>query len=123
MRHPEWGRSHRHLRRDTHRTVPSDRHAIAVELVVLVVATLPRAQVAEALDELDGLNPFHLLEAQLKLVAEPQWRTVQLIERLAVHLVSEERLMVLHVFNVVHIVVASALATGREGVEDDPACL
>src|SRR5215471_13187630 len=49
--------------------VTSNRHAIAVELVVLVVATLPRAQVREAFDELDGLNPLHLLEAQLELVA------------------------------------------------------
>src|SRR5215469_1568016 len=104
-------------------TMPSDRHAIAVELVVLVVATLPFAQVAEALDELDGLNPLHLLEAQLKLVAEPQRRTVQLVERRTVHLIGEEGQMVPHVFDVVCIIVASALATRREGVEDDPARL
>src|SRR5262245_61189888 len=51
---------------------PSDRLAIAVELVVLVVATLPRTQVCEALDELDGLDPLDVLEAQLKFVTQPQ---------------------------------------------------
>src|SRR5262249_60192550 len=102
--------------------VPSDRHAIAVEFVVLVIATLPRTQVAEALDELDGLDPLHLFEAQLELIAQPQRRTVQLIERLTVHLVGEEGQVVPHVVDVVRIVVASALTTGPERVEDGPAC-
>ena len=48
--------------------VPSDRHAVAIELMVLVEATLPPAEVLEALDELDGLDPFHLLEAEFEFV-------------------------------------------------------
>src|SRR5262252_7126157 len=56
--------------------VPSDRHAVAIELVVLVEATLPSAQVLEALDEFDRLDPLDLLEPQLEFVAEPQRRAV-----------------------------------------------
>src|SRR6516164_7660193 len=56
--------------------VPSDRHAVAIELVVLVESTLPPAQVLKALDELDGLDPLDHLEAQLDLVSQPQGRAV-----------------------------------------------
>lgn len=48
--------------------VVSDRRAVAEELLILVVASLAEAEVLEALDELDGLDPLHLLEAELVLV-------------------------------------------------------
>src|SRR5215471_9681592 len=67
-----------------------DRHAVAEVLMVFVVAALPCAEMGEALDELDGLNPLDHLEAQLELVAQPQRSAVQLVERLAVHLVGED---------------------------------
>src|SRR5215470_1225932 len=69
--------------------MPLYGHAVAEVLMVLVVAALPRAEMGEALDELDGLDPLDHLEAQLELVAQPQRSAVQLVERLAVHLVGE----------------------------------
>jgi hypothetical protein len=44
--------------------------------MVLVVAALSRAEMSEALDELDSLDPFDLLEAELKLVSQPERGTV-----------------------------------------------
>src|SRR5215469_1979542 len=97
--------------------VPSDGHAVAEVLMVLVVAALPGAEMGEALDELDGLDPFDHLEAQLELVAQPQRSAVQLVERLAVHLVGEDGQVVAHVLDLVSVVVQSALWALGEGVK------
>src|SRR5262249_61080495 len=64
--------------------MPLDRHAVAEVLMVLVVAALPGAEMGEALDELDGLDPFDLLEAKLKLLGRPQRRAVTRSGTLAV---------------------------------------
>src|SRR5262245_46871893 len=50
--------------------MPLDRHAVAEVFMVFVVAALPCAEMGEALDEFDGLDPFDHLEAQLELVAQ-----------------------------------------------------
>lgn len=44
-----------------------DRHAIAEEFMVLIVAALTGAEVLEVLDELDGLDPLHHLEPEFVL--------------------------------------------------------
>lgn len=49
--------------------VDSHRHAIAEELLVFVISALAGAQLREALDELNGLDPLHLFEPKLALVA------------------------------------------------------
>src|SRR5262249_14443450 len=64
----------------------SDGITPAVVLVVLVEPALSGSEFGERFDEPDGLYPLHLLEAQLELVAETKWRSVQLGQRLAVHL-------------------------------------
>lgn len=45
-----------------HRVGQLDRHAVSIELMVLVVATLPRAQVPIVAHELNGPDPLNLLE-------------------------------------------------------------
>ncbi|HEY7873471.1 MAG TPA: DUF2945 domain-containing protein [Rudaea sp.] len=49
----------------------SNRHPIAVEFVVLVVAAQARAEIGEIMDELDCRDPFDHLEPQLILAAQP----------------------------------------------------
>ena len=49
-----------------------ERLAVADELVVGVVASMPAADLAEVRDELDPLDPLDLLEAELSFVAQPQ---------------------------------------------------
>lgn len=41
----------------------SDRHAVSVEFVILVVATFARAKIGEIVYELNGCNPLDHLEA------------------------------------------------------------
>src|SRR6185436_17603687 len=55
----------------------SDRLAVAVELVILVVAPLACPEVSEVAHEFDRCNPLHHLEAQLVLAAQPQRCAVQ----------------------------------------------
>ena len=49
----------------------SDRHAVTVEFVVLVVAPLARPKVGEIRDELDRFDPLDVLEAQFVLAPKP----------------------------------------------------
>src|SRR4249919_1084687 len=69
---------------------PSDRHAIAVELVVLVVATWSGAQIGVVFDELDLRDPLDHLEAEFVLAAQPQRRAMQHAQRCTVHLVGQQ---------------------------------
>jgi hypothetical protein len=48
----------------------SDGLPVAEELVVLVVAAVAASELGVVGDELDSLDPFHLFEAELDLVAE-----------------------------------------------------
>jgi hypothetical protein len=45
--------------------------------MILVVATVPAADLGEVRDELDSLDPLHLLEAELDLIAR---RATEMIE-------------------------------------------
>src|SRR6185437_5307552 len=54
-----------------HYAARSNRHPVAVEFVVLVVAALARAEIGEVMDELDCRDPFDHLEPQLILAAQP----------------------------------------------------
>jgi hypothetical protein len=54
----------------------SDGLAVAEEFVVLVVAAVATADVVEVGDELDTLDPCDEFEAELDLVAQPQWGAV-----------------------------------------------
>src|SRR5262249_5829184 len=89
--------------------MPPDRPAVSEVLMVFVVAALPCAEMGEALDELDGLDPLDHLEAQLEFVSQPERGAVQLVERLAVHLVGEDGQVVAHVRDLVSVVVQPAL--------------
>ncbi len=77
----------------------------------------------EARDQLDGLHPLDLLEAELELVAQAERCPVDLEQRFAVHLVGEDRLLVAHVLDPVAVVVEArprCLGPLAEGVEDHP---
>jgi hypothetical protein len=51
--------------------LPPDGLPVAEELVIFVVAAVPAADLGEVRDELDTLDPLHLLEAELDLIAQP----------------------------------------------------
>src|SRR5262245_66679385 len=86
----------------------SDRITPAVVFVVLVESALSGGNVGERLHEPDGLHPLHLLESQLELVAQADRRSMILRQSLAVHLVREDGLGVVHVPDAVNVVVAPA---------------
>ena len=69
----------------------SDRHPVAIELVVLVVAALSGAEVPEVVQELYGRKPLHHLEAQLVLAAQPYRSAVQHADRGVVHVDGQHR--------------------------------
>ena len=48
----------------------SNRHAVTIELVVLIIAALASAEVGEVVHELDGRDPLDHLEAQLVLTSQ-----------------------------------------------------
>src|SRR5262245_53197454 len=73
--------------------------------MVLVVAALSRAEMSEALNELDALDPLDLLEAELEFVSQAERGAVQFVERLAVHFVREDGQLVSHVLDLVSVVV------------------
>ncbi len=52
----------------------SNRHTVAVEFVVLIVAAVAGAQVGKVMNEFDRDDPFDHLEAELVLAAQPQRR-------------------------------------------------
>src|SRR5215470_13343196 len=85
-------------------SVSSDWIAPAVVLVVFVESALPRGDVTERFDEPDGLHPLYLLEAQLELVAQAKRGSMNLLQRLSVHLVREDGLRVVHVPDPVNVV-------------------
>src|SRR5262249_1062724 len=82
----------------------SDVRQLAEVLMVLVVAALPLAEGLVALAELDLPDPLDHLEAELVLDPQPQGRPVQRLERLAVHLVGQQRLGVHEVLQRVAVV-------------------
>ena len=47
----------------------SNRHPVAVEFVVLIVAAVAGAEIGEVVDELDCRDPLYHLETQLVLAA------------------------------------------------------
>jgi hypothetical protein len=62
--------------------------------VVLIAAALAVAERLVALDELVRPDPLDPLEVKLVLDLQPHGRPVLLAERLAVHLVGQERMQV-----------------------------
>src|SRR5262249_13677016 len=97
----------------------SDRITPPVVFVVLVESALSGGNVGERFHEPDGLHPLHLLESQLELVAQAVRRSMILIQSLAVHLVREDGLGVVHVPDAVNVVVSPAalIRSVREGDE------
>ena len=98
---------------------PSDGHAVPEEIVVFVVATLSRAQVVKAIHEFDGFDPLNHLESQLVLAPQPQRGPVEDGQGLPIHLVREQRELMSHVVNAMHVVVAPAFTALGKGVEND----
>jgi hypothetical protein len=49
----------------------SNRHAVSIEFVILVIATLAGAEVREIVDELDRRDPLDHLEPELVFTAQP----------------------------------------------------
>ena len=67
------------------------------------------------MNEFDRDDPFDHLEAELVLAAQPQRRAMQDADRLAVHLVGEDRQFVAHVLDLVNVIIAPAIgAVGQE---------
>ena len=56
----------------------SDGLSVPEEFVFLMVPAVAAADVGEVGDELQALDPLHLLEPELRLVAQPQGRAVAL---------------------------------------------
>jgi hypothetical protein len=101
----------------------SNRFPITVELMILVVAALTGPKMGKVVDELDRGNPFHLLETELIFTPQSQGRAVQHADRLAIHVIREDRQRVTHIGNLVYIVVSAALTAIRERIEDKIACI
>src|SRR5215471_15780437 len=92
----------------------SNRHAVAVEFVILVVAPLAGPEVSEILNEIDGFDPLDVFEAQFVLAAKPQRRSVQYADRLSIHFIGQKCQMVRHVFETMDIVIPAAFASFGE---------
>ena len=69
----------------------SDRHAITVELVVLIITALACAEISEVMHEFDRCDPLDHLETQLIFASQPQRSAMQYADGRAVHLVGEDR--------------------------------
>jgi hypothetical protein len=67
----------------------SNRHAIPVKLVVLAIAALSGAEIAEVAHEVDGCNPFDHFEAQLVFAAKPQGGAMQNAYWFTIHFVGK----------------------------------
>src|SRR5437764_538113 len=107
----------------------SDVGQLAEVLVVLGEPAFTLADRPDSSDELDRLDPFDHLEAELILDTQSQWRSVQMIERLVVHLVRQQCLRVQCVLDREVVVISNALDALverdalAEGVEDDRFCI
>src|SRR5215467_1299583 len=87
----------------------SDRHAVSIKLVVIIVTALARPKVGVVVHELDCGDPLHHPEAQLVLAAQAQRRAVHDTKRLIVHLVGEQGQLVPQVAHRVDLIVAPAV--------------
>jgi hypothetical protein len=92
----------------------SDRHAIAVKLVILIVATLARPKIGEIAHKFDCGDPFDHLEAKLVLAAETERSSVQDAKGLTVHFVSKDGQPMPHVEYLVDVVVAASIGAVRQ---------
>src|ERR1035437_8971394 len=93
---------------------PSDTSLLAEVLVVLGVAAFALVDRPHTLDELDRLDPFDHLEAELILDPKPQRRPVQMVQRLVVHLVSQQSLWMQSVLDREAVVILAARETRVE---------
>lgn len=84
------------------------RHHVEV-FVVLIFAAVPLADLLFAGDEFDRFNPLDYFVAELVLDAQPQRRSVEFGKRLVVHLVGQKTLAVQHVFELLRVVVFTAV--------------
>src|SRR5262249_5343183 len=87
----------------------SDRHAVSINLVVIIVTALARPKVGVVVHELDCGEPLHHPEAQLVLAAQAQRRAMHDTKRLIVHLVGEQGQLVPQVAHRVDLIVAPAI--------------
>src|SRR6478672_1032449 len=87
----------------------SDVGQLAEVFVVLGEPAVTLADRPDSPDELDRLNPLDHLEAELILDTQSQWRSVQVIERLVVHLVRQQGLRVQGVLEREVVVIPNAL--------------
>src|SRR5699024_256273 len=99
---------------------PLDRLVAPEVLVVVVVAAGPAADFAVVLDELDALDPLHVLEPELVLVAQSHRRAMAVAQRLVVHLVGEHGQLRVHLLDRLGVVVDPAVGPLRDGVEGHP---
>lgn len=95
----------------------SDIGKLAEIFVVLVISSFALADGPDGFYELYRLNPLDHLETELVLDPEPQWRAMQLSERLKIHFVGEQALRVPEIRNRVTVVVLASLETFAERVE------
>ena len=82
--------------------------------MIFVVSALARAKVREIMDELDRRDPFHHLEPELILAAQPKWRAVQHADGRSVHFVGEDGQLVAHVGYLMHVIVTPGIAAVGE---------
>ena len=86
----------------------SDIGKLAEIFVVLVISSFALADGPDGFYELYRLNPLDHLETELVLDPEPQWRAMQLSERLKIHFVGEQALRVAEIRNRVTVVVLAS---------------
>src|SRR6185312_16704649 len=95
----------------------SNRHTVSIELMILVIAALSRAEVGEVPNKLDRRDPLDHLEAQLVLTPQPQRRAMEDAHRRPVHFVGENGQSMPHVAKLVNVVIAAARRTFGKRVE------
>src|SRR5258708_2847821 len=81
---------------------------------IFPIAATAAMQIGEALHQLDAHDVFCHLVAELPFEAQPQWRAVGNGQRLAVHLIGEDRLRMRSVNQVDALIVADALGIDTE---------
>src|SRR5262249_19791193 len=91
-------------RRGWRATDDLNRIAPPVEFGVFVESALAGTEPREGVGEQDGLHPFHLLEAQLDLVAQANRRSVFIRQWFTIHLVRENGLRMVHALGLVNVV-------------------
>src|SRR6516165_3934778 len=85
--------------------------------MVFVVAALSGSQLLVVLDELDGFDPLDLLEPEFVLAAETERRAVIDVEGLAVHFVSQQGQLMLHVAKSVDVVITPSVSPVGVAIE------